>query len=346
VLPLQQSAHSAQLALLLADEEAILTRKQNVRLFGANWLRPPGVAKTYQARMDELTEKREQAEVARREQVMADLQAAEEERRQQAEFQEQVRAEEEAAVVTGEGEIGGDGDGMVERDLDADVPDADALQDSEEEEDSDEDDEDSEEDAQSATEGEGDTTRFNDASLLESSLVGGDILNDGPTRRFLDAEDAELDGRAQDMRDLGFAPQPGDLGFGMEVRDLDDDIPEAGSYEHTDTEVEESTSEEEDEEDDDDVSMAEGDTETSFASVGQTGWEEGQDAVTSAGLRPPRRPPTPIEERRGSSARFRLSGASEMSETGGLLDSPVLSRSTTQGIAWRERMMRARRRRS
>jgi hypothetical protein len=43
-------------------------------------------------------------------------------------------------------------------------------------------------------------------------------------------EDAELDGRLQDERDMA-----------MEG-DLDNDVPEAGSYEHTDTEEEDDTS--------------------------------------------------------------------------------------------------------
>ena len=44
--------------------------------------------------------------------------------------------------------------------------------------------------------------------------------------------DAELDGRLQDQRDLGLGG------------DLDRDVPEAGSYEHTDTELEDDSSDE------------------------------------------------------------------------------------------------------
>jgi hypothetical protein len=191
---------------LLADEKAIEARKLNVRRFGAGWLRPPGVAKTFQARLDEEQERREQAEVARREAQMAELAAA-------AAQQEQVPVE----VMDEEGE----------RDLDAEVPDADAeVTESEEDEDDDEEEEE---------EVEGNVTiepsRFCEESMLEGSLVGGDGFSPARAERYLDAEDAEMDGRAQDMRDLGVE------------RDLDEEIPEAGSYEHTDTEEETDDSE-------------------------------------------------------------------------------------------------------
>jgi hypothetical protein len=192
---------------LLADERAIEQRKLNLRRFGAGWLRPPGVAKTFQARLDEEQERREQAEVARREAQMAELAAA-------AAQQEQVPVE-----VLEE-----------ERDLDDEVPDADAeVTESEEDDDDDDDDEDEEEEEE-----EGNVTvepsRFGEDSMLENSLVGGDGFSPARAERYLDAEDAELDGRAQDMRDLGVE------------RDLDEEIPEAGSYEHTDTEEETSDS--------------------------------------------------------------------------------------------------------
>ena len=296
---------SSQLALLLADESLIETRKLNVRRFGANWLRPPGVAKTYQARLDEEMERREQAEMARREAVMAELTAAEE--AQRGPQPQMVVAEDEDAEA---GDV----------DLDADVPDADGSEG--DDEDSDDDDDDEEEDETNVA------SRFNEESLLEGSLVGGDGLPPGLTQGFLDAEDAELDGRAQDLRDLGGGPEV----------DLDDDIPEAGSYEHTDTDEEDDDDDEDDEDDDDDEDAMD----TGFASV-RPGGNHGRRSLNqgAVGLR------SSIGQ-----ADLSLVGL-ESSELGILdSDSPVLarlapgtagSRPAPQGNAWRERMIRARR---
>jgi Apc15p protein len=214
--------HRALLSALVADENLIETRKLNVRRFGAHWLRPPGVAKTFQARMDEEEERKEQLEMQRREAQMAELQAA-------------------ANAEMGVGPGGGGEDGAdemeeeMEGDLDADVPDADEMADDEEDDDDDDDDDEDGEDDDGG-EGHGEMSQFHEDSLLEGSIVGGDGMDARQTQSFLDAEDAELDGRAQDMRDLGLE------------RDLDDDVLEAGSYEHTDTEQEDE-SDEDDEED-------------------------------------------------------------------------------------------------
>lgn len=162
---------------------------------------------------------KEQMELARREAVMLEMQQA-------------------AAAQNGlpnEGGVGeGEGDEEEERDLDDDVPDADAL------EDLDDDDDDDSDDISIADEytetsilqhHEGEVT-FNEESLLEGSVNG-----DGQV--MLAMEDAELVGRLQDQRDLGM-----DIG---EERDLDEDVPEAGSYEHTDTEEEDESTEGEEE---------------------------------------------------------------------------------------------------
>ncbi|KAF2229911.1 hypothetical protein EV356DRAFT_366309 [Viridothelium virens] len=71
-----QHARPSPLALLRADERALAHRKQNIRRFGAGWIRPPGVQKTYQAAMEEAAEKEEQEVLARREREMLDLAAA------------------------------------------------------------------------------------------------------------------------------------------------------------------------------------------------------------------------------------------------------------------------------
>lgn len=54
--------HSA----LRADENAIATRKANIRRFGAGWLRPPGIGKTLQGMEDERIEREEQEAAAMR----------------------------------------------------------------------------------------------------------------------------------------------------------------------------------------------------------------------------------------------------------------------------------------
>jgi multidrug efflux pump subunit AcrA (membrane-fusion protein) len=184
--------------------------------------------------LDEDAERREQGEIQRREAQLAELTAAEEaQRAQQAQVQQQQQQQQEQLQQL-QVEQGGQGDGVEERDLDADIPDADEDVEEEDEEEEDDDVEEEVEDSDGEV-----TGRFNEESLIEGSMVGGDGLEPGQTQSFLDAEDAEMDGRAQDMRDLGYE------------RNLDDDIPEAGNYEHTDTEAEDDT--DEDEEDNEDM---------------------------------------------------------------------------------------------
>jgi Apc15p protein len=220
----------------MRDEVAIEHRKNNVRRFGAHWIRPPGVVKTLQAKLEEEQERREAAEQMRREAAM----------------QEMVEAQNEAAARTAAQETeAGEPDAEMERDLDADVPeaeeeDADDEDDEDDDDDEDEDDEDLEEDEDEDEDDENPSapaarnanrrSTFNEDNLLHGSFVGGDEeLAPGSTQHFLDAEDAELDGRAQDMRDFGFIE-----------RDLDDDVPEAEGWEHTDSEAEDSSEMEED----------------------------------------------------------------------------------------------------
>jgi len=260
-----QSSYRSSLAALRADEANIEQRKQNVRRFGAAWLRPPGVAKTYQAQMDEEAERAEQAELARREALMNELAAAE---------RSQVQ-------------LGTDGAGeepTEERDLDADIPDADAeaLEDGDDGE----------------VEGEQDVT-FNEESFLEGSdLMHEQEEEDLLSQQMIRLEEAELEGRLQDERDLGLE------------RDLDDDVPEAGSYEHTDTEEE---------------------LESSDNEMPQTA---------------NRRPDSPF---RGNTQRFIGSRTSigseiELGSSSFINDSPVLARGPNRGNAWRNRIARGGRR--
>ncbi|PSN68428.1 hypothetical protein BS50DRAFT_573335 [Corynespora cassiicola Philippines] len=202
----QNNQSRSMLTSLTADENIIDQRKQNVRRFGAGWIRPPGVAKTYQALMDEKYEREEQEVLARREQVMLDLQAAQ---------QETANEEERAQNEEDEDMMGG------ERDLDDDVPEAEA-----DESDISDSDESASVTASEAEEGDtsaiaettGDMT-FNEDSFIEGSMVQDEV------EHMLEMEEAEMAGVLQDERDL------------------DDDIPEAGSYEHTDSELVDSSSE-------------------------------------------------------------------------------------------------------
>ena len=235
---------SLQLGQLKADEDAIRKRKENIARLGSTWIKPPGVAKTLQAETEERLEREEQEMLAQREQLMADLAArqAEEEARQAA------AANQEQA------------DAMEERDLDEEVPDADDVAD-EDEEDEDiegeesievEDQDDEEETGQGEVTTEVNMTTFGDESLLEGSMVAEQLRQDRQEnqehpeqsaeaeqealdqQRYLHLEEAEVTGIAQDQYELG-----------MEAN-LDDSVPEAGTYEHTDTELEDESSEEED----------------------------------------------------------------------------------------------------
>lgn len=189
-----QPKNNTVLAQLIADENAIEQRKQNIRRFGAGWIRPPGIAKTYQATMDEIAEREEQEMLARRDAQMQELANAQE-----------MEARRQQGLDEGEDvDGGGEGDeGMGERDLDDDVPEAEDV-------------------------------TFNEESLIEGSLVGGDAVD-------MDADlDAEIDvERMLDMEEAEMSAMLDD------ERDLDDDVPEAGSYQHTDTELEDDSSDEE-----------------------------------------------------------------------------------------------------
>lgn len=182
----ERKLHHARspLALLAADENAIEARKNAVRMFGSHWIRPPGAAKTLQAQEEEIAERLEQDELERQERGIADMQA----------HQQQAEAEQHAAAEEA-GEL------EEERDLDDDIPDADAST--------------------------VDVT-FNENSMVEGSQIEANELEE----QFAVMEEAELTGAAQDEEDLGMEME----------RDLDDSVPEAGSYQHTDTELEESDS--------------------------------------------------------------------------------------------------------
>jgi hypothetical protein len=97
-----------------------------------------------------------------------------------------------------------------ERDLDDEVPEAEAS--ASEASDSDTD---TADDESSVEAGNDTTVPFNEDSFIEGSMLEAEVSH------MLEMEEAEMAGVLQDERDL------------------DDDVPEAGSYEHTDSELEE-----------------------------------------------------------------------------------------------------------
>jgi hypothetical protein len=203
------------LTALAADENAIYQRKQNVRRFGAGWIRPPGVAKTLQALKDEELEKEEQEAMARREQIMMDLAAA-----------QQDAANAEARMHGEEGDMDDDDDeeNGGEHDLDDDVPEAVNSSDESASASSSDSDSDSDSDNEGSVSAASPDARgsesipFNEDSFIEGSQLEAEVS------AMLDHEEAEMAGVLQDERDL------------------DDDVPEAGSYEHTDSELDDSDS--------------------------------------------------------------------------------------------------------
>ena len=207
------------------------------------------MAKTLQAETEEKAEREEQEALQRREQMMMDMQAQ----------QEVEEARNRAAAAAEEGGEEADVEGEEERDLDEEIPDADGEEEEEEEEEdedededlSDSDEEEDEEELQSELQSEmlehsqlqhseipvaEDITFNEDSMFAENSL----LEIDEETReqeRYDRLQEAELTGVAQDQLDLGVE------------RDLDDSVPEAGSYQHTDSELDDSDEDSDEDED-------------------------------------------------------------------------------------------------
>ncbi|KAK6424108.1 hypothetical protein LTR95_016443, partial [Oleoguttula sp. CCFEE 5521] len=189
------------------DEASLAARKKAIRNFGAYWIRPPGIPKTLQAMHEEEIERREQEELERQERNMADL-AAEQQAGELAAARQEGAAREE----------GGEG----ERDLDAEVPDAEEVE-------------------------MGDTTEFDESEAFTggSMLSAADPEAEEPEeeiRVYTAMEEAELMGVVDEEAELGLLLDE-DGGEDVGERDLDDDVPDAESYQHTDTEVEDSSDE-------------------------------------------------------------------------------------------------------
>ncbi|EKG11223.1 hypothetical protein MPH_11694 [Macrophomina phaseolina MS6] len=196
--------------------------------------------------MDEDLERQEQEALARREAAMMELANAQEQEEEEARRREMI--ERGLAEERGEGEEGEEGEeedeeeGGGEVDLDADVPDLDAdvpegslgagseeeEEDEEDEDENEDEDEDDEEEEVTEEEVTGEVTQdvtFNEESMYgDASLLGEEHDEDVENaQQWVEREEAEMAGDLQDERDL------------------DDDIPEAGEYEHTDTELEDIT---------------------------------------------------------------------------------------------------------
>jgi hypothetical protein len=142
-------------------------------------------------------------------------------------------------------------EGEEERDLDEEIPDAE--NDEQEDEDEDITDSDDEEDEEEQSESElqsemlqshmqhseipiAEDITFNEESMFADTSIAALDEESREQERYRHLQEAELTGVAQDEFDLGIE------------RDLDDSVPEAGSYQHTDSELEDS--DEDDDEDD------------------------------------------------------------------------------------------------
>ncbi|KAL3466575.1 Apc15p protein-domain-containing protein [Aspergillus heterothallicus] len=208
---------SDTLASLILEERALRARKNNIASFGCSWIKPAGCPKTMLGMKEEEAERAEAAAAA------------------DAEF-----AAAAAAAAAGGGGMDDEGEeetGM-ERDLDADIPDA------EEEVDEDDGEEGLVEDGEEGLE--------EDEGVDEEEYMERDLDDDIPeefadydeddeedfdNQPDLDDEIPSADDRVEYMSELEHEEEE------EEARDLDDDIPEAEpaedeEWQHTDTDAE------------------------------------------------------------------------------------------------------------
>ncbi|KAI0862547.1 Apc15p protein-domain-containing protein [Xylaria cubensis] len=261
------------LARLRADEQNLERRRQNVTNFGSAWLKPPGLPKTLHQLREERREAEEHQEALRREQLAQEL----------------AEAEAEAAAgagVVGDGTGGGDLDAMLDtvpggdegmddvqldgaRDLDDDIPEADAAdfglsgnedEEEEEDDDDDDDDEDSEEDEEEDDDDEDGNAEMRAHAQQQQLMAqrmrqGNDTFREDMARGRDSAafygvdEDIDEVDQSQMIEEDDLVGAHGDMDdMGMDA-DLDNEIPEAeslGGYEHTDTEADLTSSADED----------------------------------------------------------------------------------------------------
>ena len=244
----QQQHHAAAsteharnpLAALRAQENFIAARKAHIARFGACWIRPPGVGKTYQAAMDEAAEREEAERLAEREAAMVD---------------EEDEMDDGGEEGEDEGEAEGEGEGWEQEE---------------------------------------DGIDREDAAPRRAGIQGAG-------RRVVGAGLGE-----QDLLDDG---EPAE-------RDLDEEVPEAGSYQHTDTEVED---DEDDVEADDDLSSLRGHVEEDQDDDGDSEDISMSGVFTSPGV-PTTTTPAARQDTGLRSSSTRLSGASSVLGSG---SSPV-----------------------
>ncbi|TVY85382.1 hypothetical protein LSUE1_G000246 [Lachnellula suecica] len=213
------------LARLRMDEEYIERRKKNVQNYGNSWIKPPGVPKSLYQLQEEKRELEEHQEAMRREALAQELAEAE--------------AGGVDALLQGEGM---DGDMEEARDLDDDVPEAETTRlESDEADDSDNEELDQDE-VDEVPRGIL-ASRLPD-DVYREALVRGE---EAGAAGFGDEGGSTIDGDESQMlqeEDLVHSEAPGQHDMDMDMdADLDDEIPEAGGYEHTDTEEELSSSE-------------------------------------------------------------------------------------------------------
>jgi hypothetical protein len=228
--PHQQALHRTPLARLRLDEEYIERRKQNVQNYGNSWIKPPGIPKSLYQLREEKREMAEHQEALRREALAQELAEAE--------------AEGADELLQGEGI---DGEMEETRDLDDEIPEAEATSLDAEESEA----EDLENDVEEVPRGvlasrmpEGvyreALVRGEEVRMIHFGDEGGSMIDEDDQSQMLQEEDLVHETR-QGHQDLG-------MDVDMDA-DLDEDVPEAaaGGYEHTDTEAELSTSDDDDE---------------------------------------------------------------------------------------------------
>ncbi|KAK4102643.1 hypothetical protein N658DRAFT_558257 [Parathielavia hyrcaniae] len=259
------------LGRLHAEEQLLERRRAAVTNLGSTWLKPPGVTKTLFQMREERREAEEHAEALRREMLAQELAAAEAEA--QAQAAAALQAEEgggarEDDLMEGEEEAG--------RDLDEEIPDADAegfgydgLSDEEEEDDDDNGDEEGDEDddeedeeeeelseaAQGMSSVEVQQRRQEIAQMrareerIRQMMVRGAVQRAQALSNLYSGEEDVSDDERRHLLDEDTLYRDGaqqgsaaSVGAGSDMdmgADLDDDIPEAegGGYEHTDSEV-------------------------------------------------------------------------------------------------------------
>ncbi|KAL8626323.1 hypothetical protein Q9189_007983, partial [Teloschistes chrysophthalmus] len=253
------------LSQLRHDENLLRHRKALIRHYGTTWIRPPGVPKTRAAMVEEQLEREEQELVAARETAMLEAQEAAAAEEGNAGTMMDVDAAVGTPATRFVPEVAGMGmEGVEAIDLDDEVPEAGSLGGWESSDDDDDNSTTSENSSSAAVRDE------NGARAEEAEDVNVAISPDLPALRLRGAADDEGEGDydvpgmlegstpssfqqpsphpSQQQQQRRAPPPPPSAHARMQTpaaRDLDDDVPEAGSYQHTDTEAEDESSFEE-----------------------------------------------------------------------------------------------------